>query len=81
MHTFILLLLFYLGYDFGKGWTLGTEIEFEHGGTGSSIEYAAEESIEFEQEQERGGEVELEPFWIQKSVSYNHLTLPTNRAG
>ena len=20
----------YLGYDFGKGWTLGTEIEFEH---------------------------------------------------
>ena len=29
----------YLGYDFGKGWTLGTEIEFEHGGTGSAIEY------------------------------------------
>ena len=24
----------YLGYDFGKGWTFGTEIEFEHGGTG-----------------------------------------------
>ena len=21
----------YLGYDFGKGWTFGTEIEFEHG--------------------------------------------------
>ena len=52
----------YLGYDFGKGWTLGTEIEFEHGGTGSAIEYEAEESIEFEQEQERGGEVELEQF-------------------
>ena len=24
----------YLGYDFGKGWSLSTEIEFEHGGTG-----------------------------------------------
>ena len=54
----------YLGYDFGKGWTFGTEIEFEHGGTGSAIEYEAEESIEFEQEQEKGGEVELEQFWI-----------------
>ena len=54
----------YLGYNFGKGWSLGTEIEFEHGGTGSAIEYEAEEAIEFEQEQERGGEVELEQFWI-----------------
>ena len=36
----------YLGYDFGKGWTMGTEIEFEHGGTGQSIEYEAEEAIE-----------------------------------
>lgn len=72
----------YLGYDFGKGWTLGTEIEFEHGGTGSSIEYEAEESIEFEQEQERGGEVELEQFWIQKSfakwanIKAGHIVVP-----
>lgn len=22
----------YLGYDFGKGWSMGSEIEFEHGG-------------------------------------------------
>ena len=29
----------YLGYDFGKVWSMGTEIEFEHGGTGQSIEY------------------------------------------
>ena len=49
----------YLGYDFGKGWTMGSEIEFEHGGTGSAIEYEADEAIEFEQEQEKGGEVEL----------------------
>lgn len=72
----------YLGYDFGKGWTLCTEIEFEHGGTGSAIEYEAEESIEFEQEQERGGEVELEQFWIQKSfgrfanIRAGHIVVP-----
>ena len=72
----------YLGYDFGKGWTLGTEIEFEHGGTGSSVEYEADESIEFEQEAERGGEVELEQFWLQKSFSrglnlrMGHIVVP-----
>ena len=58
-----------LGYDFGKGWTMGTEIEFEHGGTGAAVEYEADEAIEFEQEQEKGGEVELEQFWMQKSFS------------
>ncbi|WP_314695518.1 hypothetical protein, partial [Prevotella histicola] len=59
----------YLGYDFGKGWTMGTEIEFEHGGSGSAIEYEADEAIEFEHETEKGGEVELEQFWLQKSFS------------
>lgn len=57
----------YLGYDFGKGWSMGSEIEFEHGGTGASIEYEADEAIEFEHETEKGGEVELEQFWIQKT--------------
>ena len=72
----------YLGYDFGKGWTLGSEIEFEHGGAGSSIEYEAEEAIEMENEMERGGEVELEQFWIQKSfgrflnVRAGHIVVP-----
>ena len=28
----------YLGYDFGKGWSMGSEIEFEHTGTGTSQE-------------------------------------------
>lgn len=59
----------YLGYDFGKGWTMGTEIEFEHGGSGSSYEKEYEESGEWEHEVEKGGEVELEQFWIQKSFS------------
>lgn len=57
----------YLGYDFGKGWSMGTEIEFEHGGTESAIEFENEEGGEYENEIERGGEVALEQFWIQKS--------------
>ena len=28
----------YLGYDFGNGWSFGTEIEFEHGGAGIANE-------------------------------------------
>lgn len=59
----------YLGYDFGHGWTFGTEIEFEHGGTGAAYEKEDEEGGEWEQETEKGGEVELEQFWIQKSFS------------
>lgn len=72
----------YLNYDFGKGWTFGTEIEFEHGGTGGAIEYEAEESIEYESETEKGGEVELEQFWIQKSfgrefnIRAGHIVVP-----
>lgn len=56
-----------IGYDFGKGWSMGSEIEFEHGGTESAIEVEDEEAGEFEKEIERGGEVALEQFWIQKS--------------
>lgn len=58
-----------LGYNFGKGWTMSSEIEFEHGGTESAVEMEAEEVGEFEKEIERGGEVALEQFWIQKSFS------------
>ena len=57
-----------LGYDFGKGWSLGTEIEFEHGGTESAVELEADETGEYESEIERGGEVALEQAWIQKTI-------------
>ena len=57
----------FLGYDFGKGGSMGSEIEFEHGGTESAIEFENEEGGEYEKEIERGGEVALEQFWIQKS--------------
>ena len=72
----------YLGYDFGRGWTMGTEIEFEHTGTGSAIEIETDEGGEFEHEIEKGGEVELEQFWIQKSFSkaanvrVGHIVVP-----
>ena len=72
----------YMGYDFGKGWTMGTEIEFEHGGTGISYEKEDEEGGEWEQEMEKGGEVELEQFWIQKSfgrqanIRAGHIVVP-----
>jgi len=59
----------YMGYDFGSGWTMGTEIEFEHGGNGIAYEKEDEEGGEWEQETEKGGEVELEQFWIQKSFA------------
>lgn len=59
----------YLGYDFGKGWSMSTEIEFEHGGTESAVEIEEEEGGEYESEVERGGEVALEQFWIQKSFN------------
>ncbi|MBR1883145.1 MAG: hypothetical protein IJ808_09100 [Muribaculaceae bacterium] len=61
--------VFFVGYDFGHGWTLGSEIEFEHGGTESAIEMEEEEAGEYESEIERGGEVALEQFWLQKSFS------------
>lgn len=59
----------YLGYDFGKGWSVNTEIEFEHGGTESAVEIETEEAGEYEKEIERGGEVALEQFYIQKSFN------------
>lgn len=72
----------YLGYDFGKGWNMGSEIEFEHTGTGTSQEKEFTEGGEWEQEVEKGGEVELEQFWIQKTffpelkVRAGHIVVP-----
>ncbi len=79
----------YLGYDFGRGWSMGSEIEFEHGGTESAVEMEDDEGGEYETEVERGGEVALEQFWIQKTftpafnIRAGHMVVPvgsTNRA-
>ena len=79
----------YIGYDFGKGWTMSSEIEFEHTGTGCAQEKEFSEGGEWEQEIEKGGEVELEQFWIQKSwgkqlnvrarQAERHLRIPFGR--
>lgn len=74
--------VFMIGYDFGKGWSMGSEIEFEHGGTEAAVEMEAEETGEYETEVERGGEVALEQFWIQKSfckefnIKMGHIIVP-----
>lgn len=34
----------YLGYDFGKGWSMQMEVEFEHTGTGAASEKEFEEA-------------------------------------
>ncbi|MBO4264324.1 MAG: hypothetical protein J5871_06590 [Bacteroidales bacterium] len=72
----------YIGYDFGKGWSMQTEIEFEHGGTGGAVEKEFEEAGEWETEVEKGGEVALEQFWLQKSfctafnIRLGHIVVP-----
>lgn len=71
-----------MGYDFGKGWSFGTEIEFEHGGIEAAVELETEETGEYEKETERGGEVALEQFWVQKSfnqyanIRAGHMVVP-----
>lgn len=50
------------------------EVEYEHGGTGSAWEYDSNEEIgEFESEQDRGGDVEVEEIFYQR-----HLTSLTD---
>lgn len=75
-------LVFMLGYNFGKGWRMNTEIEYEHGGVGAAVEIEAEEFGEYEQEIEKGGEVVVEQFWLEKSfnpslnVRMGHIIVP-----
>jgi hypothetical protein len=74
--------VFYLSYDFGHGWKISTEVEFEHGGAGSTYEIENEETGEYEVEIEKGGEVALEQFWIEKSwtralnLRMGHIIVP-----
>ncbi|MDM1067065.1 autotransporter outer membrane beta-barrel domain-containing protein [Myroides odoratimimus] len=59
----------YLGYHFNDWISLKTEIEFEHGGTGSTIELDTQEEFgEYEKEIESGGEVKLEQIFIDFKV-------------
>lgn len=59
----------YLNYEFTDKIKLKTEIEFEHGGTGSTIDLDTQEEFgEYEHEIEAGGEVKLEQVYIDFSI-------------
>ena len=55
----------FLGYDFGRGWSMGTEIEFEHGGTESAIEIEEEETFPQSQDGTRGRSGRSDQFTAQ----------------
>ncbi len=75
---------FVIGMDFkfSPTWILGSEIEFEYGGTGSGIEYEYDEAGEYEMEVEKGGEVAIEQFHITKvfnkalQLRMGHMIVP-----
>ena len=66
----------YLSYDFGKGWLMSSEIEFEHTGTGSAQEKEFTEGGEWEMEVEKGGEVELGVRWLWSSSGFRNPFRP-----
>jgi len=59
----------YLEYKFSDKINFKSEIEFEHGGTGSTLELDTQEEFgEFEQEIEKGGEVKIEQAHINFQI-------------
>jgi len=69
-------------YYFTRSLWVETEIEYEHGGTGSTLELEYEEFGEFEFESEKGGEVVIEEFHVTRSFApwfnarLGHFILP-----
>lgn len=72
----------YMAYDFGRGWKMSAEFEYEHGGNGATYEIENSEAGEYETEIEKGGEVAIEQFWIEKTFApqinlrMGHLIVP-----
>ena len=59
----------YPEYQFNDWIAFRSEIEFEHGGTGASIEYDTQEEFgEFEQEIEKGGSIKLEQIYVDFAI-------------
>lgn len=52
-----------------SGWELEAELEIEHGGTGGAREVDFDEFGEFETELEKGGEVQLEELYLEKTFA------------
>ncbi len=74
--------IFAFDYKFRNDIVLGTEVEFEYGGTGAAMELEYEEAGEYEMEVEKGGEVVLEQFHLTKSfgkafnIRVGHMIVP-----
>jgi len=80
--------VFSFDYKFSDDLILGSEIEFEYGGTGSALELEYEEAGEYEMEVEKAGEVVLEQLHLTKifnpylRATVGHMIIPvgiTNR--
>lgn len=77
--------VFSFDYKFRKDLIFSTELEFEHGGTGSAMELEYEEAGEYELEVEKAGEVVLEQLhftkifkpWLQLRVG--HMIVPVGQ--
>ncbi|MGS0683295.1 hypothetical protein ACVBIL_19335 [Shewanella sp. 125m-7] len=75
------------GYQFNEQWDMEVEIEYEHGGTGTALEYDGfDEFGEFEAEVEAGGEVMIEKAEIRYrpsdafGVKFGNIHLPVGVA-
>jgi len=63
---------FYIGYKYNDWLSFQSEIEFEHGGTGATLELDTQEEFgEYEQEIESGGEVKFEQAYLDFRVAPN----------
>ena len=59
----------YPEYQFNDWIAFRSEVEFEHGGTGASVEYDTQEEFgEFEQEVEKGGSVKVEQLYVDFAI-------------
>lgn len=70
-------------YDYDEKWQVEAEIEYEHGGVGSTLEYDGfEEFGEFETEIEAGGEIIVEKLQVKYqhsenlSIKMGHIFVP-----
>ncbi len=73
-------------YRFDENWFAKAELEYEHGGSGATLELDSQEEFgEFEQEIEAGGEVLVEELYVGWNYSpwlnakFGHFVLPMGR--
>ena len=77
--------VFSFDYNFTPDLVLSSELEFEHGGTGSALELEYEEFGEYEMEIEKAGEVVLEQLHLTKTFSpyfrirAGHMIIPVGQ--